>query len=293
MSSRTRRARPVARRLAVLVVLAMVVLAGCKVRAEVGIEVADDGSGTVSVRLRLDPAAVRALERGGSSLDDAVRLDGLERAGWELSGWQRSSKGASIVARKDFDRLADLAAVLAEVDGTAGVIRKVTVRRDATRLRTDQSIAMVVDLRSVRAGIAADREVADALRTAGVDPDALDAELSGELRDALSLRLSIAMPGGTTKTWTVRAGQTRRASLSESQRHNGPIVWAALAVGSALVALALLLVASRSAARSRARAGSRRAPSAPAADPAVPSAPAADETAPIGGPQDPEPGVPR
>ena len=73
------------------------VLAGCRVQTEVAIDVADDGSGVVSVAVGLDPDAASRVP----GLDAELRLDDLEAAGWEVVGpaveddghtWMRASK---------------------------------------------------------------------------------------------------------------------------------------------------------------------------------------------------------
>ena len=62
-------ARP---RILILVLAASLVLAACRVDATVGVTMRGDGSGRVSVRLHLDPAAVRAVEVDGRRLDFMV-----------------------------------------------------------------------------------------------------------------------------------------------------------------------------------------------------------------------------
>src|SRR5882762_6802723 len=113
------------KRLVVLVVALAFVAAGCKVDTQVSIDVHDDGSGTVSVRATLDPAAVRATEAGGAKLEGQVRLDDLRAAGWTVSPWTRAGDGsAQITLSKAFGRPEDVTAILAEVSGTAGPIHE-------------------------------------------------------------------------------------------------------------------------------------------------------------------------
>ena len=78
------------RRLLVVVLLACLFLAGCKVDTTVTLAVRDDGSGFVRVNVALDAEAVQKAEANGGRLEDRVRLGDLEAAGWRVSPWRRS-----------------------------------------------------------------------------------------------------------------------------------------------------------------------------------------------------------
>ena len=97
--------RPVAaawpRLLFVVAVVAAVVAttAGCRVRTQLAVDVEEDGSGMVTVAVGLDADAVDRVP----ALDQELRLDDLEAAGWEVTGpsaeddgltWFRATKGS-------------------------------------------------------------------------------------------------------------------------------------------------------------------------------------------------------
>src|SRR5918994_2563544 len=108
------------RRLLILVV-ACLLLAGCRVDTTLTIDVDDDGSGTVRVRVALDAEAVQNAQAGGGMLEDRVRLGDLQAAGWTVSQWRRVPDGsASISLRKEFANADDLARVVAELNGDDG-----------------------------------------------------------------------------------------------------------------------------------------------------------------------------
>ncbi|MGH9032953.1 MAG: hypothetical protein ACRDZV_12575, partial [Acidimicrobiia bacterium] len=118
------------RRFLTLVACALV-LGGCKVDTTVSILVREDGSGTVSVRVALDADAVNEAEAGGATLEDRVRLDDLEAAGWRAAGWQRRDDGgARLRVSKEFADADDLAGVIAELNGSEGPLRDVSLSLD-------------------------------------------------------------------------------------------------------------------------------------------------------------------
>src|ERR687898_3547397 len=90
------------RRLLVVVVVC-VLLAGCKVDTTLTIDVHDDGSGSVRVRVALDADAVQNAQAGGGMLEDRVRLGDLQAAGWTVTPWRRARDGSATVSlRKGF-----------------------------------------------------------------------------------------------------------------------------------------------------------------------------------------------
>ena len=109
--------------------------------ATVTVQVHDDGSGTVTARLVLDPEAVRAAETSVVKLEDAVRLGDLEAAGWETSGWERrEERRREDRSGKDFDRAEDAAEVVDELNGPDGPLQR---HRGGAR-RVDVQHAVVV-----------------------------------------------------------------------------------------------------------------------------------------------------
>src|SRR5215510_9777873 len=106
------------RRLALVLVALVALLAGCKVDTAVTVDLRDDGSGVVTVRATLDPDAVRAAESGGGKLEDRVRLSDLRSAGWTVSQWTRTTSGeAQIRLSKPFASVDQVAPIINEVSG--------------------------------------------------------------------------------------------------------------------------------------------------------------------------------
>jgi hypothetical protein len=226
------------RRVCGLALVAVVLLAGCKVDARVDIMLRADGSGRVALKVTLDAEAVQKLTTGGS-LASAVPLDDLRDAGWRVSTWKRSASGASITLSSSFVGQADLARRLADLTGPTGALRDPRITRTRGWFGSSDKVAVTVDLRDLDAGVKSDAELAQRLEAAGLDVDTLDAQLSGELRDALQVTVRVRAPGGRFQSTGFRGDGHGTIFASESQTYVRRFVL--LAVGAALLLLALVV----------------------------------------------------
>jgi hypothetical protein len=233
-----------------LALVAVVLLAGCKVDARVDITLRADGSGTVAVKVTLDAEAVQKLTTGGS-LASAVPLDDLRHAGWRVSSWKRSASGASISLSSSFVGQADLARRLADLTGPDGALRDPRITRTRGWFGSSDKIAVTVDLRDLDAGVKSDAELAQRLEAAGLDVDTLDAQLRGQLRDALQVTVRMRAPGGRFQPTGFRGDGHGTIFASQSQTHVRRIVL--LAIGATLLLLALLVTGASLRSRSRPR----------------------------------------
>ena len=116
--------------------------AACQVRTEVAIDVADDGSGTVTVSVGLDPDAVTQVP----DLSSELRLDDLRATGWDISGPDVEADGLTWVrATKPFGTAEEAGAVLAEIAGDDGPFQDFAVTRDRSFARTEYGFEGTVD----------------------------------------------------------------------------------------------------------------------------------------------------
>jgi hypothetical protein len=246
------------RRVAALLLAAMVLCAGCKVDARVDVTLRADGSGTVTARVRLDADAVRRLT-ARASLDQAVPLDDVRTAGWTVSGWKTSDGGATLTLSHDFVGQADLARRLSDLVGPTGVLREARLTRSRSWLSAKDSIAVTGDLRHLTTGVKSDAALTRNLAAAGVDVNALDAQLRSQLGKAFSLTLAVHAPDGRTQTVVLRAGDQATATASSSRTNTTRV--ALDAAGVLLLLLALVVTAaSLVATRRRRRASSASLP---------------------------------
>jgi hypothetical protein len=218
------------RRLA-LVVLACVLLGGCKADALVTIAVHDDGSGVVRVRVALDADAVQNADAGGGKLEDRVRLGDLRAAGWTVSTWKRGRDGgASLTVQKHFANAGDLAAVFSELNGKDGPVRGVHLERSRGLLSTDYKLRGTADLSRVTAAVASDPDLVAQLTGQRVDLGQIDQHLSQQLRDAFHLRIRLLLPDGTAKDFAPAPGKKVSLDTSISQLDTTRVLLLAAAV---------------------------------------------------------------
>jgi hypothetical protein len=205
------------RRLALIVLVACLLLAGCKVDTTVTIAVNDDGSGFVRINVALDAEAVQNAEAGGGRLEERVRLADLDAAGWRISPWKRAQDGsATLSLRKNFSDAEDVAGIFEEVNGNDGPLRGVTLERDRSILSTRYELTGVADLSQLTAAVAADPELAAQLSGQRVDLTLIEQQLSQEIRDAFRLRIRLDSPGGD-KEFTPEPGKKMSLSTSTTQ----------------------------------------------------------------------------
>lgn len=215
--------------------------AGCSVDTTVTVDVHDDGAGTVSVVVALDGAAVEAAEAGGGKLEDRVRLGDLPTAGWTVGPWVRGKDGdATITLTKPFGAPDQVAEILREVSGTSGPLRDVRATRDRGLLSTRTEVDGALDLSKLETGITADPDLLASLTGQQVDVAALDQSLTEQLRDSVSVKLVVKLPGGTT-TIVGAPGTSVPIDASASVLDTRRIALLALAVVLALAAVVVVL----------------------------------------------------
>jgi hypothetical protein len=240
-------------RRAILLVVCCLLLAGCKVETTLTVDVRDDGSGTVAVRVDLDAEAVREAEAGGSRLEDRIRLHDLEAAGWASTGWKRRRGGdATLHIAKDFAEPSDLPGVFAELDGADGPVRGVSLTRDKGLLFTDFRLRSNVDLSGLATGITTDPELVANLTAHQVDLAGLDLRLLGRVEKSFRLEIVAALPG-ETRTFAPKPGQKIQLTASSRRFDPSRTVWVVAALALAVLALAAFLGGRRAARRPRRR----------------------------------------
>lgn len=238
----------------VLVAVLASVLAGCRVDTSVEISLREDGRGTVTARVELDAAAVERLEGIGAPIEEAVVLDDLAAAGWRVEPWVRADDGgATLELHHDFAGEAELRRRLEELAGPA--VGDVTLVRERGLLRSRDEVSVEVDLRAAGSTVGDDAALRESLAAAGVDVDALAAELDAEVRDALTAEVVVDGPGGADASARLAAGDREVLVAQRSSFDTGRAAVLLVAAGGVVLALLLLGLARGSARRSRRRAG--------------------------------------
>jgi hypothetical protein len=246
------------RRRALAGLVLAVVLAGCQVRTEVDVAVRDDGSGTVTVAVRLDADAVARVPQ----LERELRLDDLRAAGWTVTGPAEATDGSvTVVVTKPFSTPAEAEVVLGEVAGP--LLGDVSVTRDRSFARSSYAFGASADLAG---GLEAfgDERLAALLdgEPLGEDVAAIEERIGVALEDAFTFRVTARLPGGSVESWEVPLGGPPVAmAASSSTVRTGSVVLVAVAVVAALAAVAVLVAPGRRR-RGRRRPRHRHTPSA-------------------------------
>src|SRR5262249_57819049 len=135
------------RRGVVIVVLAPLVCAGCRVDARTTIHLDKDGGGSVTVRVRLDPEAVKLVEKGGGKLEQRILLGDLRKSGWKISSWSRDPDGSATLRLSHlFDNGAELAQIMDQLSGRDGIVQDVHVTRTRNVLQERDGVTLVANL---------------------------------------------------------------------------------------------------------------------------------------------------
>jgi hypothetical protein len=236
----------------------VLVLGGCKVDTTVSIDVREDGSGTVTVRVVLDAEAVIEAEAGGATLEERVRLGDLEAAGWDVSAWNRREDGsARLRLAKEFADESDLAGVISELNGEHGPLRKVSLTRDEGLLFDSYRVKGVADLSALATGVITDPELVAALTAEQVDLTALDQRLLDQIRESFRLRIEVGVPG-ESRAFTPEPGEKVEINASSSRFDPSRSLLTAGGVGFGGLALFVYLTGRRRDRRRTRRNSTRR-----------------------------------
>ena len=246
-------------RLLLLSVALVVVAAACQVHTEVGIDVAEDGSGTVEVSVTLDREAAGRLGNPAT----ALRLDDLREAGWQLDdAAEVDGGGLRIVGRRDFASADQLGLVLDEIGGPEGIFRGTELTVSDGFSSTTYDFTTTVELSGSLEQFS-DAELAAALDGLPLARSAEELAAEGATDpEAATLDVVVDLPGGRPTTngepttdgeqtdgaarWSFSAtgGEAVSEQLRSTSTASGAPMWAfvGVAVLAALGAIAALVV---------------------------------------------------
>lgn len=177
-----------------LVVAALAVLSGCRVDVGVDVQMAQNGSGSITVTAIADAAVVAAAP----GLADDVRLDDVRAAGWSAEGPVATPDGGlQLVLRHDFATPDEATSLLASLNGPQGPMQAVMLSREAT----DRAITYAVRGKvGLEAGLQSFTDP-DLLAAVGAEPYADQIEAAGVTADdAVAVTLTLHLPGEVQAT---------------------------------------------------------------------------------------------
>jgi hypothetical protein len=209
------------------------------VSATVDVRVRENGSGVVRVLVEADDEAVRAAESGGLPLEQAVRLDDLDDADWNVGEWVRAEDGsATIELSKPFEDADQVAGILEEASGEDGPL-DLRAGREVGFRATEYSLAGKVDLENVTTGVPTDPELLANLTAQSVDPNVIDQQLLAQLKGSFALRVVADLPGERPETIAAEPGAVTTVRASSSVQDSKRLIF--LVAALLLVVLAIFL----------------------------------------------------
>lgn len=218
-----------------LVLLVVLLAAGCQVDVAVDVAVAEDGSGTVTVAVGLDDDALARVP----DLDEQLRVEDLEASGWEVSGPERDGERTWVRASKPFADPSQLQDVLAQVTGPEGIFRDFSLERTHSFATTEYRLTGSLD---TRAGLTVftDDDLAAALDgdPFGGNLELIEAEEGRPATEMVALTLGVELPGAERVTVPMVLGATEPVPVvaESSVSDPGPRVAVAVAVGAIVLA---------------------------------------------------------
>jgi len=190
----------------------LLVLTACRIDVTVGVTVAENGSGEVTVTIVADPELVAAAP----GLADDVRTGDLVAAGWQTDGAAPTADGGlSLVLVHPFDTPEQATALLSSLNGPAGPLQAILVGREAA-LR--EITFTVRGSGRVDGGLDAFAD-AELLGAVGGTPYAAQiAAAGGSTADVVGVRVVVDLPGEVTVTsGTLAEGDTSNEADGEDR----------------------------------------------------------------------------
>jgi HAD superfamily hydrolase (TIGR01509 family) len=235
-----------------LLISALVVLAGCESAINVDVTVEEDGSGVVRAEVELDGAATTEIIDLGTV---GLALGDLDDAGWETDAPQRLESGGLLLsASKAFGTPDQLDAIMTGISGSAGLFSDFELVRTKEFARVDYAMT-------------------GSIKPSGLEPfgDAELVELMGRSIEEMAVRygataadvsvtLRVELPGDprlvdestgeaisgdetTVRVWetSLDASGPTAVSVASSTRTVAALVWRGVAVLAAVLAGLVLL----------------------------------------------------
>ena len=225
-----------------LLLLAVLVPAGCRVDARVTVSVEGRG-GEVGVRFEADREAVSVLGSPGVITQGAQVAD-LRAAGWAVTGPRKTrAGGASIQASKRFSRPSELGRLIDELAGPEGPLHGFRFDRDRGLTRVRYRLSGAIDLDQAGdaiSGFGNDPELARRLEAAGVDAGRVAELLAQRAAEGFRLAVVVDLPGEDPVRFEARPGarvQVRAASTEPERTRPLLLVVAGVLAVAALVVL--------------------------------------------------------
>jgi hypothetical protein len=187
--------------------------AACQVNLATTVNVAENGSGAITIVASADAAVLRSAPE----LVDSLSTDDLTTAGWGVDVQNPNAEGGlSVTLRRSFSTVDEATMFLAQLSGANGPLRELSLVRFGGANDSTYEFVGKAGLPQGLSGFAD----AEALAAIGGSPfaDSLAAQ-GGSLADKLSMSLTVTMPGeplSTNGATTPRADDDLTSTFSWS-----------------------------------------------------------------------------
>jgi len=239
-------------RLVFLVLLVVFFSGACRVRTDIGIEMKENGSGTVTVTIGLDDDAMKKAP----NFQQALKVDDLTAHGWTVTGPVKATDGfTNFSAAKPFANADEAKGIFNEISGANGPFRDFTISRTRSFARTKFHFSGTVDFSG---GIQSfsDSELAQQLdgQPIGEDVKAIETRINDTLDNVFQIHVAVRMPGDVTSNapgqaangavWQPRLSQPAAITLDASSTSTRwfTIVGSIVAVVAALGIVVILVL---------------------------------------------------
>lgn len=184
---------------AVLAVLALLVLAGCEVRAELDVTVDEDGSGDLVLAVGLDEDARSRRPDALHELD----LSDLTDTGWEVTRPAQDADGFTwIRATHEYGTPEELGTLIDDVAGESGPFQDFELRREDAFAESRYLFEGTVDLAAGIGGFAQDPELAEALQAEPIE--VLEERLGAAIDEMVKVQVAVRLPGSVDSNGRAR-----------------------------------------------------------------------------------------
>jgi hypothetical protein len=249
--------------LAALVLAVVFSASACRVQTDIDVNVAENGSGTVTVRVGFDDDALRRVP----NLLQTVRTDDLKAAGWTVTGPAKSGDNLTYFeVSKGFANPDEASQIFNDLSGSSGPFRNFAITRKRSFARTKFTFTGTVDFTGGLESFG-DSQLAAQLdgKPLGDDLQAIEQRIGEPLDNVFRFRISVHLPGEVksnaptqlagTAIWQPRLSQSGPMQLTASSTSTRwqTLVPTIIAIAAGVALLLVLVLRSVSALRRRRR----------------------------------------
>lgn len=179
-----------------VLLIAVLLLAGCRADGTVRLQVEHNGSGHVEVDVILDKEASDLVAASGEPL----HFGDLRKAGWKVDGPESSPHdGTEYIACHNFESIDEAKRLLEQLSGDAGPLKDVKLSQSRTLFSSSTKFSATGDM-TTGVNVFGDRFLSEHFgNPLGFEPKAVQQASGVQFSDAVSMKVELKLPGTTRK----------------------------------------------------------------------------------------------